>query len=113
MRIRCVAIMALWVLSWTAIAGDDSLTVDSAIGGGIGGAAGEAIGAELGGREGAIIGAGLGAAAGTAVNTRDHTASESQTPPPASNNQGVTVYPTRQQGTFCPPGQAKRRGAAD
>ena len=108
MRIRCFAVMALWVLSWTAIAGDDNLTLDSAIGGGIGGAAGGAIGAEIGGREGEIIGAGVGAAVGTAINTSDHTASESQNPPPASNNQAVTVYPTRQQSTFCPPGQAKK-----
>jgi hypothetical protein len=107
MRIRPVAVLVLWGLSWTACAGDN-LTLDSAIGGGIGGAAGGAIGAELGGREGAIIGSGLGAAVGTAINTRDHDGSETRNPAPAPNNQGSAYYAPPQRGTFCPPGQAKK-----
>ena len=107
MHIRSVAVVVLWGLSWTATAGDN-LTLDSAIGGGIGGAAGGAIGAELGGREGAIIGSGLGAAVGTAINTRDHSASEVQNPPPASNDRDSVYYLPPQRGTFCPPGQAKK-----
>ena len=108
MNSRFVTFASLILLSTVSLAGDGDLTVDSAIGGGIGGAAGGAIGAELGGRQGAIIGAGVGAAVGTAVTTKDHTETETRPTQPAPTNQRANVYPTRQQGTFCPPGQAKK-----
>jgi outer membrane lipoprotein SlyB len=105
---RFVTFASLWLASTMALAGDGNLTVDSAVGGGLGGAAGGAIGAELGGREGAIIGAGVGAAVGAAVTTSDHTTSEAQPLQGAPADQRATVYPTRRQSTFCPPGQAKK-----
>ncbi|MEJ2093668.1 MAG: glycine zipper domain-containing protein [Gammaproteobacteria bacterium] len=113
MRNLYVSLAMFFMLSLPAVADDDNLTMDAAIGGAIGGAAGGAIGAQVGGRDGAIAGAGVGAVVGTAVNTRDYKDDDHDGYGRDGNRRDYDYYhsgyfPSHPNGRFCPPGQAKK-----
>ncbi len=96
------------LISVSALACADNLTLDSAIGGGIGGALGGAAGAELGGREGAIVGSAAGAAIGTTLNTQDGHYEKQTRHHRTVELEPVIRYRAAPTSRFCPPGQAKK-----
>lgn len=105
MKIKLCTIAMVTMMSSWAVAGDDNLVIDSAIGGAVGGAIGGAVGASVGGRDGAIIGSGVGAAVGTAVNTSDYDDKDHGHCRYTHDNE---VHHHYHGSGFCPPGQAKK-----
>ena len=109
--------LAAGMAAGQVMAGD----TEAAIGGGLGGAVGAVIGNEVGGTNGAIIGAGIGGATGAVIGNRsddrndryryvddDHRRRDHR----HYDNRYDHRYDARGRGnyngSFCPPGQAKK-----